>query len=154
MAKAAPRPRATPKKKLQDVMESIPEEGEGVAAAAVEEQDEAPPPGRGKFVESEPAEDAPPAAPRPAAPPMNRDDDDDRRGEDRRRRFEGGESSAIDKETHEKYERVKRGELHITDLQKMSVAELHEVAKHEGIEEYAGLPKEDAESASATPEEA
>ncbi|MGA2265435.1 MAG: transcription termination factor Rho [Phycisphaerae bacterium] len=44
---------------------------------------------------------------------------------------------------HAKYERVKRGELHITDLQRMSVAELHEIAKTEGIEEYVGLGKQD-----------
>ncbi|MFN0137978.1 MAG: transcription termination factor Rho [Phycisphaerae bacterium] len=49
----------------------------------------------------------------------------------------------IDRDTHEKYERVKRGELHITDLQKMSVTDLHEVAKQEGIDEYAGLTKQD-----------
>ena len=49
----------------------------------------------------------------------------------------------FDSEMHEKYERVKRGELHITDLQKMSVAELHEVAKAEEIKEYAGLNKQE-----------
>jgi len=50
---------------------------------------------------------------------------------------------AFDEEMHEKYERVKRGELHITDLQRMSVAELHEIAKAEGIEEYTGLGKQE-----------
>jgi transcription termination factor Rho len=51
--------------------------------------------------------------------------------------------ASFDEEMHEKYERVKRGSLHITDLQKMSVAELHEVAKGEDIDEYAGLGKQD-----------
>jgi transcription termination factor Rho len=51
--------------------------------------------------------------------------------------------ASFDEEMHEKYERVKRGELHITDLQKMSVGELHEIAKGEGIEEYAGLGKQE-----------
>jgi len=51
--------------------------------------------------------------------------------------------SAIDAETHAKYEEVKRGELHITDLQKMSVQELHEIAKNEGLQEYTGLKKQD-----------
>jgi len=51
--------------------------------------------------------------------------------------------ASFDEEMHEKYERVKRGELHITDLQKMTVAELHEIAKGEGIEEYAGLGKQE-----------
>ncbi|MCD4831247.1 MAG: transcription termination factor Rho [Anaerohalosphaeraceae bacterium] len=45
--------------------------------------------------------------------------------------------------THAKYERVKRGSLHITDLQKMTVAELHEVAKKENVKEYTGLKKQE-----------
>jgi len=49
----------------------------------------------------------------------------------------------LDEEMHAKYERVKRGELHITDLQKMSVAELHDVAKDEGVQEYSGLAKQE-----------
>ena len=50
---------------------------------------------------------------------------------------------AVDAETHAKYEQVKRGELHITALQKMSVAELHDTAKAEELEEYTGLKKQD-----------
>jgi len=49
----------------------------------------------------------------------------------------------FDEEMHQKYERVKRGNLHITDLQKMSVAELHEMAKESDLEEYAGLGKQE-----------
>ncbi len=49
----------------------------------------------------------------------------------------------FDQQMHAKYERVKRGELHITDLQRMGVAELHEIAKAEGVEEYTGLGKQD-----------
>ncbi len=45
--------------------------------------------------------------------------------------------------TQAKYEKIKRGELHLTDLQKMTVAELHEVAKAEGLTEYTGLKKQD-----------
>ena len=52
-------------------------------------------------------------------------------------------SGPIDEETHAKYEEIKRGEIHITELQKMSVQELHEVAKGEGLEEYTGLKKQD-----------
>jgi len=51
--------------------------------------------------------------------------------------------AAIDAETHAKYEEIKRGELHITDLQKMTVAELHEIAKKEGLTEFTGLKKQD-----------
>ena len=49
----------------------------------------------------------------------------------------------IDDETHAKYEEVKRGNIHITELQRMSVVELHEVAKAEELEEYSGLKKQD-----------
>jgi transcription termination factor Rho len=56
----------------------------------------------------------------------------------------GVESVAVlDQEMHAKYEKVKRGELHITDLQKMTVAQLHDIAKAEGLMEYTGLKKQD-----------
>ncbi|MHC5074593.1 MAG: transcription termination factor Rho [Planctomycetota bacterium] len=49
-----------------------------------------------------------------------------------------------DKEsTHAKYERIKRGKLYLTDLQKMSVSDLHEEAKKENIQEYSALKKQD-----------
>ncbi|MHC4092071.1 MAG: transcription termination factor Rho [Planctomycetota bacterium] len=50
---------------------------------------------------------------------------------------------AIDAETHAKYEEIKRGNIHITELQKMTVAELHDVAKDEGLSEFTGLKKQD-----------
>ena len=49
----------------------------------------------------------------------------------------------IDAETHAKYEEIKRGEIHITELQRMTVQELHDVAKAEGLTEYTGLKKQD-----------
>ena len=51
--------------------------------------------------------------------------------------------ASFDEEMHEKYERVKRGDLHITDLQKMTVIELHEIAKGEELTEYTGLGKQE-----------
>ena len=45
--------------------------------------------------------------------------------------------------THAKYERVKRGNLHLMDLQKLTVAQLHEEAKKEGIKDYTALKKQD-----------
>ena len=51
--------------------------------------------------------------------------------------------SPIDAETHAKYEEIKRGEIHITELQRMTVQELHDVAKKEGLEDYSGLKKQD-----------
>jgi transcription termination factor Rho len=59
-----------------------------------------------------------------------------------------GQTDAATKEeteesTHDKYERVKRGSLYLTDLQKLSVAELHEIAKKEKISEFTALKKQD-----------
>jgi transcription termination factor Rho len=45
--------------------------------------------------------------------------------------------------THAKYERVKKGELYLRDLQQMTVSELHEIAKNEKIIEYSALKKQD-----------
>ncbi len=53
------------------------------------------------------------------------------------------ESGPIDAETHAKYEEIKKGDIHITELQRMTVQELHEVAKKEGLEDYTGLKKQD-----------
>ena len=53
------------------------------------------------------------------------------------------EEGPLDAETHAKYEEIKRGDIHITELQKMSVHELFEVAKEEGLEDYSGLKKQD-----------
>ncbi len=44
--------------------------------------------------------------------------------------------------THAKYERVKKGDLYLRDLQKLSVPELHDIAKKENITEYTALNKQ------------
>ncbi len=130
MAKASTRSRS--KKKLQDVIESIPDEGESPVEAAEEESAEE----ESGFVATESADEADTGKKSAAR------SDDKRKGRSKKK-SDDDDSSPIDKETHEKYERVKRGELHITDLQKMTVAELHEVAKSEGIEDYVGMAKQD-----------
>jgi len=56
---------------------------------------------------------------------------------------EGYQHKPVDNATHEKYEEVKKGELHITDLQKMTVESLYELAKTEGLIEYTGLKKQE-----------
>ncbi len=142
MAKATSRTKTPTKKKLQDVMDAMPDEAEAHAPSVDAEEDRGPASSKFVATESAPAQSAP--APAPAAPQAGGmpDDEDDQDQRPKRRPYVEGESP-IDRETHEKYERVKRGELHITDLQKMKVEELHEVAKQEGIEEYAGLPKQD-----------
>jgi transcription termination factor Rho len=50
---------------------------------------------------------------------------------------------AEEESTHEKYERIKKGSLYLTDLQKLNVSELHEIAKKENIQEYTALKKQD-----------
>ena len=50
---------------------------------------------------------------------------------------------AEEESTHAKYERVKKGNLYLTDLQKLTVAELHDLAKEDGITEYTALKKTD-----------
>jgi len=50
---------------------------------------------------------------------------------------------AEEESTHAKYERIKKGNLYLTDLQKLTVAELHELAKKENITEYSALKKQD-----------
>jgi len=60
------------------------------------------------------------------------------RGREKTPRTEG-----FDEEAHLRYEQAKRSNLHIAELQKMTVAQLHDVAKKEGVSEYAGLKKQD-----------
>lgn len=43
---------------------------------------------------------------------------------------------------HAKYERIKKGQLHLHELQKMSVPQLHEIAKSENISDYSGTKKQ------------
>jgi len=44
---------------------------------------------------------------------------------------------------HAKYERIKRGNLHIADLQNLDVVELHKIARTEGINDYMGMTKQE-----------
>ncbi len=50
---------------------------------------------------------------------------------------------AEEESTHAKYERIKKGNLYLTDLQKLTVAELHDIAKNDKITEYSALKKQD-----------
>jgi transcription termination factor Rho len=50
---------------------------------------------------------------------------------------------AEEESTHAKYERIKKGNLYLTDLQKLTVADLHDIAKNENITEYSALKKQD-----------
>ncbi len=46
-------------------------------------------------------------------------------------------------EPHERYEKIKQGEIHIAELQKMSMAQLIEEARRENLTEVAGMKKQD-----------
>ena len=44
---------------------------------------------------------------------------------------------------HDRYEDIKRGEIHLTELQRMTMPQLIRTAKTEGIADYMGLKKQD-----------
>ena len=48
----------------------------------------------------------------------------------------------LEAETQNRYEKAKKAELSICDLQKLTIDELHELAKQEGIENYTGLKRQ------------
>jgi transcription termination factor Rho len=52
-------------------------------------------------------------------------------------------TSATEQEINEKYEEVKRGEMHITELQKMTMKELLATAKKEKVQDCLGLKKQE-----------
>ena len=53
------------------------------------------------------------------------------------------EGGGFDAETNSRYEEIKRGGTHITELQQMTMPQLLRCAKEEGITEYTGLKKQD-----------
>ncbi len=46
-------------------------------------------------------------------------------------------------EIHEHYEKIKQGEIHIAELQKMSMSELIEAARKDNVKDVAGMKKQD-----------
>ena len=53
------------------------------------------------------------------------------------------DKKAEEESIHAKYERIKKGDLYLTDLQKLTVAELHDVARRENIKEFSALKKQE-----------
>jgi transcription termination factor Rho len=53
------------------------------------------------------------------------------------------EPGGYDDDTHDRYEEIKRGELHLSELQRMTMPQLLTTAKREGVSEYSGLKKQD-----------
>src|SRR5438477_12371236 len=70
-----------------------------------------------------------PSGAEPAPPPPAYQDD----------RFGGG----FDEETNSRYEEIKRGTTHISELQQMTMPQLLKTAKDENIPESTGLKKQD-----------
>src|ERR1700674_2061227 len=52
------------------------------------------------------------------------------------------EHIGFDAETNNRYEQIKRGETHISELQQMKMDHLLKVAKDEGLSDYSGLRSE------------
>lgn len=53
------------------------------------------------------------------------------------------ETGGFDAETNSRYEEIKRGGTHISELQQMTMPTLLKTAKEEGLSEYTGLKKQD-----------
>jgi transcription termination factor Rho len=59
-------------------------------------------------------------------------------------KLSAAEAKRLEEEsTHAKYERIKKGQLYLSELQRLSVSELHDVARKEGITEYSAMKKQD-----------
>ncbi len=75
--------------------------------------------------------------------PEPRDSDTDAVGQADAAEEKSDVVSDFDKEMQAKYEKVKRGDLHIKDLQQMETVDLHQMAKDEGLTDFAGLTKQE-----------
>ncbi len=98
----------------------------------------------------ESASPVPPKAGKAKAPRPPKDEGrvmSDAEAEEEHERFEAGlstqEKEVRGEKTEAVYEQIKRGELHITALQSMTVAELRKLAKSEDIDGTAGMTKQD-----------
>ena len=54
-----------------------------------------------------------------------------------------GEVSRGSEDTHDHYERIKQGEIHIAELQKLNISQLIEEARKENLKDVAGMKKQD-----------
>src|SRR5689334_13536729 len=53
------------------------------------------------------------------------------------------DESILDEETHQRYEAIKQGDIHIAELQRMSMPQLIEQARAEKLEDITGIKKQD-----------
>src|SRR5213078_3960594 len=61
----------------------------------------------------------------------------------RREDYAADEAFGFDEEVNNRYEEIKRGGTHISELQQMTMPQLLKVAKEEGLTDYTGLKKQD-----------
>jgi transcription termination factor Rho len=80
--------------------------------------------------EAPPADPEPAAAPPPSAPPAQRAQQRD-------------DYEVFDEEVNNRYEEIKRGSTHISELQQMTMPQLLKLAREEGLTDYTGLKKQD-----------
>ncbi len=80
---------------------------------------------------------------RPAAPPARNDFAPARTPPPPGEEYDADGPVGFDEETNSRYEEVKRGSTHISELQHMTMPSLLKVAKEEGLTEYTGLKKQD-----------
>jgi transcription termination factor Rho len=59
------------------------------------------------------------------------------------RRSAPDDYAGFDEEINNRYEEIKRGSTHISELQQMTMPQLLKVAKEEGLSDYTGLKKQD-----------
>ena len=137
-ATAKTRKKRTVKKKTTD--ESPQEEvAEETASAPEEAANEAP------EVEAEAAESAEekkPARRGRKKQKMKKSNDSDKESNGDKSESKDAAEKSEEESVHAKYERIKRGNLHLTDLQNLDVGELHKLARKEGITDYTGMTKQ------------
>ena len=56
---------------------------------------------------------------------------------------EEGYTATIGEEPHDRYEKIKRGEIHIAELQKMTMGQLIDEARQENVKDVTGMKKQD-----------
>ncbi len=59
------------------------------------------------------------------------------------RTYDEDDYAGFDEEINSRYEEIKRGSTHISELQQMTMPQLIKVAKEEGLTDYTGLKKQD-----------
>ena len=97
--------------------------------------------------------DANPVRPRPQSPPTDPPSEFGRNILENENAASNGASQAppdtgeehigFDAETNSRYEEIKRGATHISELQQMTIQQLLKIAKEEELADYSGLKKQD-----------